>query len=675
MDYYHGRPLGNEVEGRSQVVTQDTRDTIEWVMPQLMRMFAGTDETIRFEPEGPEDEALAEQETEVVNYYLRKSDGFMVLHDFAKDGLLLKNGYVKVWWEKRTCESFEQYTGLTLDELTLIIQQIEATGDKAEIDATEEVYGVTQMPDGSQAPNVTYNVKLRRIKTWGEPKAECIPPENMRVSPRVKHDIQSAPFIGHVERLSRTDLLELGFDEDDVESLGKDERQLGMQQLSRNSVVDETAEDEATDASMDEIEVLDAYVRVDYDGDGRAELRHVVKAEGKLLLNEEATEIPYAYWSPIRMPHRHVGVSLHDLLKDLTDIKTALTRQLIDNTFLINNPRIVYNPNVNQKDVLTSRPGAGIRTSGVPSADVFVIPPVPIADALLPVISHIDQIRMERTGVSNMLANLDPDSLQNVTKGAYSQASNAAAAKIEMIARMLAEGWKQVGMLMHSLIVRHQDKKFTIRLRNKWVPVDPTTWRTRADATVNVGLGAHNQDQRVQRVMAMGGMLQQAAQAGIVLPGNVYNAALEGLRALEFKEPERFVTDPSSPQFQQHQQQMQSQPNPLVQAEQVRAQAKVQVEGAKLQAKQQADMTRAQADALIEHAKVQAKVQSDAADREVRAQSDMAGALLDARLRYEQMLLNYAAAVAKADAIMKADVAGMAIEAARDAEQEFPLNG
>jgi hypothetical protein len=660
MDYYHGRPLGNEQEGRSQVVSQDVRDTVEWIMPQLMRMFVGSDDTLSFEPEGPEDEAICSQETEVVNYFMRKSDGFLVLHDFAKDGLLLKNGYVKAWWEEKTCETFEDYSGLTMDELQLIVQNAEQSGDKVEFASAD------------QAEDGTLKVKLKRIKQWGEPKAECIAPEDMRVSARVKHDIQAAPFIGDVSRHTRSELLELGYDRDKIERLGKDERRLGMQQLSRNSVVDETSDDDSVDHSMDEIEVLECWARVDFNGDGVAELRHIVKAENQLLLNEEATEIPYAYWSPIRMPHRHVGISIFDLLKDLSDIKTALTRQLIDNTFLVNNPRPVVNQNVNLTDLTSVRPGAPIRTSGQPGMDVSWGTVQPIADALLPVISHIDQMRMQRTGVSDMMANMDPDALQNVTKGAFSQASNAAAAKIEMIARMLAEGWKQVGLRMHSLITRHQDKPLTIRIRNKWTPVDPSQWKQRADCTVNVGLGSHNKDQLFQRVMMLGNVLQSAAQAGLVLPPNVYAAAKEGIRALEFRNPEQFITDPASPEFQQHQQQMAQQPDPMVQVEQAKAQAKVQVEQAKLQQRAQAEHARMQADQIIERAKMEAKVMGDAASQQAKDRAAMAQALIQADLTREKMLLDFTAKMAAADAQAKTDLTTAAMNAMHQAEREFP---
>jgi hypothetical protein len=423
---------------------------------------------------------------------------------------------------------------------------------------------------------------------------------------------------------------------------------------------------------MDEIEVLECWARVDFNGDGVAELRHIVKAENQLLLNEEATEIPYAYWSPIRMPHRHVGISIFDLLKDLSDIKTALTRQLIDNTFLVNNPRPVVNQNVNLTDLTSVRPGAPIRTSGQPGMDVSWGTVQPIADALLPVISHIDQMRMQRTGVSDMMANMDPDALQNVTKGAFSQASNAAAAKIEMIARMLAEGWKQVGLRMHSLITRHQDKPLTIRIRNKWTPVDPSQWKQRADCTVNVGLGSHNKDQLFQRVMMLGNVLQSAAQAGLVLPPNVYAAAKEGIRALEFRNPEQFITDPASPEFQQHQQQMAQQPDPMVQVEQAKAQAKVQVEQAKLQQRAQAEHARMQADQIIERAKMEAKVMGDAASQQAKDRAAMAQALIQADLTREKMLLDFTAKMAAADAQAKTDLTTAAMNAMHQAEREFP---
>ena len=48
IDYYLGEPFGNEVEGRSQVVSMDVQDTIEAALPQLLKVFVSGDKVVEF---------------------------------------------------------------------------------------------------------------------------------------------------------------------------------------------------------------------------------------------------------------------------------------------------------------------------------------------------------------------------------------------------------------------------------------------------------------------------------------------------------------------------------------------------------------------------------------------------------------------------------------------------
>src|SRR5690242_12919463 len=110
LAYYYGEPFGNEQEGRSSVVSKDVADTIEWIMPTLMKIFTATDEICRFEPQGPEDEQAAQQATDYVNYLFgRQNNGFVALYSFFKDALLQKNGFLKVYWENYEESKLETY--------------------------------------------------------------------------------------------------------------------------------------------------------------------------------------------------------------------------------------------------------------------------------------------------------------------------------------------------------------------------------------------------------------------------------------------------------------------------------------------------------------------------------------------------------------------------------------
>ncbi len=127
MDYYLGNMKKDmpAQEGRSRAVSTDVADTVEVLMPHLMDIFAGSDEVVRFEPVGPEDEAAAAQETDYVNHvFMQQNPGFMILYSFIKDALLSKVGVVKVWWEEREEESRETYYDLTEEQFALLAQSV-----------------------------------------------------------------------------------------------------------------------------------------------------------------------------------------------------------------------------------------------------------------------------------------------------------------------------------------------------------------------------------------------------------------------------------------------------------------------------------------------------------------------------------------------------------------------
>ncbi len=651
LDYYNGRPMGNEVDNRSSVVLTPVRDTIEWIMPQLMRMFVATDEICRFDPVGPQDEELAAQETDVCNYlFMRANPGFTILHDLFKDALLLKNGYAKVYWNETTKEEFAQYKAVPEEMIMMIVQEIEQAGDKAQIIAKEER---PQLDPMTGQPVMLYDVRIKRERKSGRVAIDCVAPEDVLVSPRCHDKIENSPFVAHRRRMTRSELLEMGFDKGVVWSIPIAGASYNLQSWARNTVLDENSSDDTQDRSMDDVEVLEAYVRVDYDRDGKAELRRVMKAGEIILENEECTEMPWASVQPIRMPHRHIGISLMDLLQDVQGIQTTLARQLLDNVYLNNNATLALDQNqVNLQDAITRGPGRVIRTDGPPSESLEMLQPPSIVGDLMGAMELVEKLKTDRTGVSDMAQGLDPDLLSNVTKGAYLGAQNAAVAKIEMIARVLADGVKDIMLLLHDLTMRYQQEALTLRLRNKWTQADPSQWRRREDVTINVGLGSNNREELRANLMLVGQTQQAAAQAGIVGPTQVYNLVSRLCKAIGFADADDFFLDPTGPQFQQFHAQQQQQPNPKVQAAQISAQAGVQ----KAQIAAQGNIAQVQAEQqmhtqeLVLKGQIEAqKMHADLAKAGVNADADKMGAYMMAKQRHDEALMQLMASMHQTD--------------------------
>jgi hypothetical protein len=321
----------------------------------------------------------------------------------------------------------------------------------------------------------------------------------------------------------------------------------------------------------------------------------------------------------------------------------------------VNNGRPVYNQDtVNAQDLMLGRPGGGIRVKGPVDGQVEWVAPPPIAAPLLQVIDYCDTMKAQRTGISSATQGLDPDTLQETTAKAYTVALNAATAKVELIARMLAEGVKQIAVLLQNLLMRHQDKPMMIALREQWVPIDPTTWRKHYACSVNVGLGTGSRDEMRSNLMLLGQVQQAAAQAGIVLPANAFALASEMAEVLGFPTPGRFFTDPASPEFKQMMaQRQQSHPDPKVQAAQITAQGHQQA----AQIKAQGDMAQVNAEAQMkaQDLMLKAQVEKQKADSHLAAaqQGNQAGvitAYLNAKQKHDEAVMNLISASQQSDA-------------------------
>ncbi len=559
LDYYLGEPFGNEQEGRSQVVSTDVADTVEWILPSLLRIFTGGDEVVRFEPTGPEDEEVARQATEYVNWiFQRDNPGFLIFYTLFKDALLQKNGIVKLWWNAGETAERETYLGKTYEELQLLLADPDV--EPIEHSAHEEtviVAGADGLPD--EARVTLHDITVKRRRRRGRVKIEPVPPEEFLISRRAR-SIDEAPFVAHRVRRTVSELIAAGYDRRLVETLaGDDAPDSTLEAEARRRLEEEAGPGSAgeVDRSRREIWVTECYVAADWDGDGIAERRKVtVAGEGADILDNEPFDgVPFISVTPILMPHCFYGLSIADLVMDLQLLKSTILRQILDNLYLSNNGRHVISDQVNLDDMMTSRPGGIVRLKpGAMPSQGHVMPletPL-VAAAAFPVLDYLDGVREGRTGVTRYTQGLDADTL-NKTASGISQIMAAAQQRIELIARVFAEtGVTDLFRKILRLVGAHQNGPRIIRLRNRWVPMDPRSWNSEMDVSVNVGLGTGNRDQMLGHLNAILGIQAQAIeqQGGVDGPlvtlGNVYNTLAKIVENAGLKPADAFFTQPSA---------------------------------------------------------------------------------------------------------------------------------
>jgi len=614
LNAYYGRPLGNEVENSSQVVSPDIRDTIEWIMPQAMRIFVAKPPCV-FDPEGPDDVDKAQQETEAVNHvFMRLNPGFFIIQDYVKDALLLRNGYIRsrVVEEEETEE--ENYSGLNQVMLTQLLsdkddEEVEVIGQR---EYTIDVPPPLDAPPGAPAQEAqVFDVKLRITKKRKRIVVEAIPPEKLRIASgtRSSTNLDDCRFVCHLDdNKTRSDLIKEGYDADIVNNMQSGKPSwLSMDELARDVVVDQMSIDDPAEFASQKIEFRSVTIIVDFDGDGIAERRQVLIGGDKILENEPIEECPISAGVSKRMPHRHTGLSLFDELYDIQVIKSELARQGLNSLRLSNNGRVAVDwKNCNLSDLMTSRAGGVVRTNGPPGNVLMPLTqPSNIMDQVVPMMQYVDTWRAMRTGVGEHTMGLDADALQDVTKGGQLAAMSAATLKIEMMVRLLAEGLKDVFLKIHALLMRHQDEPMQLQLGKQWVQVDPRQWKKRTRVSVNVGLGSGNREEARQNMMLLGNMMKEAAALGLVGPQQGFNFAKMGVSLLGFEHPEDFVMDPKSPEFQQMQaQKAQQPPDPRIAAAQINAKTQ--------QMKSQTDLQIAQGDQQVDKMRVQAEMAHEA---------------------------------------------------------------
>ena len=543
LKYYLGEPLGNEVEGRSSVVSQDILEVVEAMLPSLMRMFTQSDKMVNFDPQQAEDVPYAEQITDYCNFiFNRDNNGFEILHSMFKTALLQKNGFCKVYWKKSKKQKKESYKHLDETQYQALL-----IDDEIELLSVEEI---------SEVDGIFYDVELRRTEEYGRCQIDPVPPEEILVSARAKN-LKDCNFIAHRVAKTVSELIDMGFNKKDVENLPSSEEQIyNTEAIVRRSYDDPSMDLEISniDSSQRVVQITECYMKVDMDGDGIAELRKIIVGGSGynnyiILENEEINKLPFAMCVAIPMPFRFFGLSMYDLLADVQMMSTTIMRNTLDNMYFQNNARtVVVDGQANLDDLLTSRAGGIVRVKS-PNAVTPLQTPNFLNDGLS-MMQKIDELKEKRSGVPNQLMGLNPDTINksHTTAQSVNQMMNSSTQRIELIARSFADGVRDIFENILAVVCEYQDQERIVKLRGEFIPMNPRQWTDHYDCTTQVGLGTGNQDQRLevlQQVLNVQEKLINMGGMGMVTPQTIYNTLENYLQNSGYKDASQFFNDPS----------------------------------------------------------------------------------------------------------------------------------
>ena len=615
--YREPYPGDSELDGWSQIVTSEVQDTVEWILPELLDVFTSSDQAVSFEPVTQEDVKGAAQATDACNYvFYKQNNGFLTLYTAFKDALISQNCAVMWRTVSETVRDVQEVQGAPAEVLAMLEEQ------GYEIEAASPVMGAVVPLFNAK---VAKNVEKKRVNV------EAFPPEQLIIkrgwtSPLL-HD---CPYVARVMPVTLSELKQMGFEvsvsdlraSQDVFSESNTEEY----RLTRTDG-SYTHEDDNVDSEDDSLAtgyLRIEYVLVDYDGDGIAERRLIHRLEGRILSNEETDHVQIATTSPVLNPHRWDGMSIAEAVADIQRLKTDLTRSLVNAANLSVNPRKTVltdtngNPLVNVDDLLDFRIGGIVRQS---RADALGMEPTPFnGQAMLPVLSYVDEMAEKRTGVSKQQQGLDSNALRtDRTAAEVMMTANAAKQRVKLIARIFAETLvKPVFQGILKLLTAGEMEPLAFRLRGEFVRYDPNEWRDQYDMTTNVGLGTGDKQQQIaffQNLMQMQmGLSQSPFGQLLIQPQNIYNTVAKMVELGGQKNVGDFIGDPQGRPLQP------PGPPPQLAIEQAKMQQQGQLKQMDLQYKAQADDSQRRQQAELELIRQQAQQQTDANRQAMEAQ-------------------------------------------------------
>lgn len=618
LDRYLGRPYGDEEEGRSTALSMDVAEVVDWALPDLLEPFVSGERIVEFSPRRRQDDQFCEQASDLVQYvFMEDNPGFLVLHDTVKTALIQKLGVIKTVWRDEEKTEEETLTGISAIHLAELQQDasIEIAEDaiSAEPVQSADPEIMAAFPDGQ-----TYTVHITRKVNAGCVQVMSIPPEEFKVSSR-SADLENVEYVCHETEKTRGDLIDMGFEPDEVMLLSADRRRDTDRQDSRFQDEDRR-EDSSRNKLSDILTLVEEYPRIDADGDGKLERRQIFRVGKRILSNEVVSEHPFDAWTADRIPHRLIGLALADKVKQTQKIKTHLTRNFLDNVYLANNPRTEVPEQAERGDGETIEDLLNVRIGGiVRTKQGGMLTPIETPDrsaSALQAIVYMDGVREQQSGVvKNGMAvsseAIDPKSATEARK----EDRNEQVRK-RLMCRMIAETLLvPVFKKILRNLVRYQDTPRDIKLRDEWVSMDPRSWNADLKAKVSTGLGYANKDEEINAAMAVLGVQERMVAGGLttlVRPKHLYASAAKLVKATGLRFPEQFFLDPDSQEGQQIAQEEASKPaedpkmvevQGKLQMKQMEMQMDAQMEAAKAERDMQITMLQAQAKMAIEERK------------------------------------------------------------------------
>ena len=651
LEYYQAEAVGElappDVPDRSSIVATDVADTIESILPSLIRTFAASQDAVECEAKTPQMQPQAKMASEYLRHiFWSRCDGFNIVHSWFKDALIQKVGFVKVSWDKEPEETEQSYRGLTPQQAQGLLSQPNV--EPVSKDERTEVIGGQQV--------VLYDLTIKQTLSKGRCKVVAVPPEEMRVHPRARYG-EEPLFVAHVRTDTRGALEAEGYD---LSGVGSGDDSWSMEERTRSLFNNHGWSDDT--GEHERFRVAECYIKLDQDSDGLPEWRRILMVGDTVMEDDKMEEHPFAFFCPIPQSHTFFGLCPADQAIEPQRLNTSLMRAMLDNTYLTVNQRTgIIEGQVNLDDLMTSRPGGVVRMKNAQAMAPIVQPPLP--QSAWQMVEWSDAWRERRTGFTRYSQGLKADALSPQTAYGASLIAEKDDMRMELMARVAAESMRCMFEKLLRCMARYQDVADVVQLFGQWTEVDPRVWQEGFQIRVNVGLGLGNKDKRAATLGQIIQMQQPMIGAGMIDPSGAVLAAQKFAEASGLTDSQQYFP-PAQPK--------EPQPDPRLQFEQAKAQAEMQAEQQKTQAQMQMEQQRMQMQAEVdtnrqaaEQAQQQAKMQSQMELERFKAQL-----MSELELQKSQIQQQTQLAIARINAEARIDAAQLSAQTVLSQQQE-----
>lgn len=620
-DRYYGKPLGNEIKGRSRYMSRDLLETVEWIMPTLIKTLASGDPKIKLDIQGQPHWVGPALMRKIYEDLSADAQGsmFFVFYQWFKDALVSGSAYTKVFWEveyeekdhKIPALSVEQYSALEADEDIDIKKAAYIPGGYSNVHMTIRQLRRDQLVT-ENVPTWEF-VTSKRTRSMNDEHAKghitYVTMDYLKRINRAMTERDDEPYFVNLEEVENTSGRSSGDLVVSANSLDAEKQSyLGYEKYG-----DMYEDGEATSGLKARVQLEEWYTRLDIKGTGY--LRDVIcwRANGKLIRWEDNDDgfVPLATISPIIDCYKFNGMSYADLVIELQTLKTVLFRRVLDNFDWQNLGRWFKTPGakVDIKALLDGVPGDCIEVD--PNA-IRNETPTPFHPNNLRLFDYLDGVKEQRTGSTKYTQGTDSGTLNQTAQG-IQMIQAAAMQRIELIARIFAEGLKDYYQKAAMLYQKNMRKSFLAKVNGEDVEITPDMIQGRVLARVNMGVEAQIGMAETQRLERLAGTLQgfDKMAPGLFSAEQVHNLAAKYVSAMGYIDTEEFIA-PLKMHIEKNQQ-MQQTNQQLQQMQQQMAQEALKLQQTKIQTEAQADIQKVN----IEASKIQGDHKLDLAKLEV----------------------------------------------------------